>query len=549
MPQRSGGERKQVNIRSNELLPHTFWQLPYPSQRMPVLADNVVCTSQPLASSAGLQMLARGGNAVDAALATAIALVVVEPCMNGIGGDMFALVWHEGELHGLNASGRAPSAWETACFAGKESMDRIGWGSVTVPGAVSGWRAIWDKFGSLPFEDLFEPAIRYAHDGYLVSPTVHRQWQKQVEMLGGQPGFLDAFAPKGRAPLPGERFKCSGQAATLESIARTKGDSFYRGDLAAAIARHASSTGGLLTESDLAAHQADWVRPISLSYRDYEVYEIGPNGQGIGALMALGMLRNFDLQESGLDSALTLHLQIEAMRLAFADLNEHVGDAAYMKVSANDLLDTDYLKERARLISPSRVAEPRPGQPHSGGTVYLTAADRKGTMVSLIQSNCNGFGSGVVVPGKGIALHNRGRGFSTRADHPNVVAPGKRPFHTIIPGFVTQGGQPLMSFGVMGGSMQAQGHVQVLSRLADFHQNPQAASDAPRWRIQDDNLHIAVEWNCPSDVVERLQTMGHKVSISPRFDLGFGSAQIAMRVNNGYMAASDHRKDGCAVGL
>lgn len=542
-------KEKQVNIRSNAPLPDTFWQFPYPSQRMPVMADNVVSTSQPLASSAGLQMLARGGNAVDAALATAIALVVVEPCMNGIGGDMFALVWHEGELHGLNASGRAPSAWETARFAGKESMDRIGWGSVTVPGAVSGWRAIWDRFGSLPFEDLFEPAIRYAHDGYLVSPTVHRQWQRQVEVLGGQPGFLEAFAPKGRAPLPGERFKCSGQAATLESIARTKGDSFYHGVLAAEIARHASSTGGLLTESDLASHEADWVRPISLSYRDYEIHEIGPNGQGIGALMALGMLRNFDLQGFGLDSAQTLHLQIEAMRLAFADLNEHVGDEAHMKVSANHLLDTDYLKERARLINPSRVGDPRPGQPHSGGTVYLTAADRNGTMVSLIQSNCNGFGSGVVVPGKGIALHNRGRGFSTRADHPNVVAPRKRPFHTIIPGFVTQGGRPLMSFGVMGGSMQAQGHVQVLSRLADFDQNPQAASDAPRWRIQDDNLQIAVEWNCPSSVVEHLQSMGHKVSISRRFDLGFGSAQIAMRVSDGYMAASDHRKDGYAVGL
>ena len=526
-----------------------FWQLPYPSQRMPVLADNVVSTSQPLASTAGLQMLARGGNAIDAALATAIVLTVVEPCMNGIGGDMFAIVWHGGELHGLNASGRAPEAWETKRFACKESMDRIGWGSVTVPGAVSGWRAIWEKFGSLPFEDLFEPAIRYAHDGYLVSPTVHRQWQKQIGELSGQPGFLEAFAPRGRAPLPGERFNCAGQAATLESIACTKGESFYRGELAAAIARYARRTGGSITESDLASHQADWVSPISTRYRDCELHEIGPNGQGIGALMALGILRNFDLGESGLDSAQTLHLQIEAMKLAFADLDEHVGDPSHMKVSSGDLIKTEYLDERARLIDLSRAGKPKAGAPHTGGTVYLTAADRHGTMVSLIQSNFKGFGSGVVVPGTGIALHNRGWGFSTRPNHPNAVAPRKRPFHTIIPGFVTRNGQPLMSFGVMGGSMQAQGHLQVMSRLADFGQNPQAASDAPRWRIKDDNAGVAVEWNCPPRVVEQLRAMGHYVSVSPRFDLEFGSAQMAMRLSDGYMAASDHRKDGYAVGL
>ena len=243
--------------------------------------------------------------------------------------QVVALVWHRGRLHGLNASGRAPAAWESARFAGRESMDRTGWGSVTVPGAVSGWRAVWEKFGSLPFEDLFDPAIRYARDGHLVSPTVHRQWQKQVHDLSAQPGFREAFAPRGRAPLPGERFSCPGQAATLEDIARTKGESFYRGDLAAAIARHARETGGLLTEADLASHSADWVQPISMRYRDHELHEVGPNGQGIGALMALGMLRHFDLREHGRDSAQSQHLQIEAMRLAFADLQEHVGDPFY----------------------------------------------------------------------------------------------------------------------------------------------------------------------------------------------------------------------------
>ncbi|OWT70158.1 MULTISPECIES: gamma-glutamyltransferase [unclassified Achromobacter] len=525
-----------------------FWKLPYPSQRMPVLADNVVSTSQPLASSAGLQMYARGGNAIDAALATAIALTVVEPCMNGIGGDMFAIVWHKGEMHGLNASGRAPAAWDTARFAHLDSMDKIGWNSVTVPGTVSGWRAIWEKFGSLPFEDLFEPAIRYARDGYLVSPTVHRQWQKQVPELSGQPGYAESFAPNGRAPLPGERWRCAGQAETLESIARSKGESFYRGELAAAIARHARETGGLMTEADLAAHKPDWVEPISMRYRDHELYEIGPNGQGIGALMGLGMLDHFDLRETGLDTARTLHLQIEAMRLAFADMYEYVGDADHMPVTAAQLLDRDYLAERAKLIDPHRAGAPRPGTPHSGGTVYLTAADRHGTMVSFIQSNFKGFGSGVVVPNTGIALHNRGWGFSTRAGHANVVAPGKRPFHTIIPGFVMKNGQPLMSFGLMGGSMQAQGHLQMVSRLADFGQNPQAASDAPRWRITDDNLRVAVEWNTPPEVVAQLRDMGHTIEVAPRFNLEFGSAQMAMRMNEGYLAASDHRKDGYAVG-
>jgi gamma-glutamyltranspeptidase/glutathione hydrolase len=266
--------------------------------------------------------------------------------------------------------------------------------------------------------------------------------------------------------------------------------------------------------------------------------------------MALGMLQHFDLRETGLDTARTMHLQIEAMRLAFADLYEHVGDPGHMKVAAGDLLDPAYLAERARLIDPARAGTPRVGTPHSGGTVYLTAADRQGTMVSFIQSNFKGFGSGVVVPGTGIALHNRGRGFSTQAGHPNVVAPGKRPFHTIIPGFVFKNGQPLMSFGVMGGSMQAQGHVQILGRLADFGQNPQAASDAPRWRIKDDNVGIAVEWNCPPEAVEGLRAMGHKVEVSPRFDLEFGCGQMAMRLETGgYLAASDHRKDGYAVGL
>jgi gamma-glutamyltranspeptidase/glutathione hydrolase len=530
--------------------PASLLDYPYTSQRMPLLAANVVSTSQPLASGAGLLMFARGGNAVDAALATAMALTVVEPCMNGIGGDAFAIVWDGKTLQGLNASGRAPAAWSPEYFAGHKGMPLRGWDSVTVPGTVSAWRALSDKFGKLPFADLFEPALRLARDGYLVSPTVHRQWQAQVDELLPYPGFREAFAPQGRAPLPGERFICPGQARTLERIAATKGDDFYHGELAAAIATHARNTGGAITEADLAAHRADWVDPISIRYRDLELFEIGPSGQGIGALMALGMLEHIDLAASGLDTAETVHLQVEAMKLAFADMQEYVADPDFMHaVKASHLLDADYLRRRAKLIDPQRASAARPGSPHSGGTVYLTAADENGMMISFIQSNFKGFGSGVVVPDTGIALHNRGWGFSLAAGHANQVAPRKRPFHTIIPGFLMRGGAPLASFGVMGGSMQAQGHLQMTARLADHGQNPQAASDAPRWRVMDDNATIAVEWNFPAEAVEGLIARGHKVQVAQRFDTEFGCAQMAMRIEGGYVAASDHRKDGYPVGM
>lgn len=525
-----------------------FWTYPYPSQRMPLLADNVVATSQPLAASAGLRMLARGGNAVDAALATAIALTVVEPCMNGIGGDAFAIVWDGQTLHGLNASGRAPAAWTRSHFTKYDEMPRRGWDSVTVPGAVSAWRALSERFGKLPFADLFEPAVKYARDGFPVSHTVQRQWQSQIGELIEQPGFREAFAPRGQAPEPGERFSCPGQAATLERIAVSGGDDFYRGQLAAAIVAHSRATGGAMTEQDLAEHRADWVEPISMRYRDVELKEIGPNGQGIAALMALGMLAHFEPGRA--DSAELLHLQIEAMKLSFADLHEHVGDHDRMTVGVADLLDPAYLKERAKLIDPERAAPGRPGTPHRGGTVYLTAADRSGMMVSYIQSNFRGFGSGIVVPGTGIAMHNRGAGFNLRSGHPNEVAPRRRPFHTIIPAFLMRGGAPLMAFGVMGASIQPQGHVQITARIVDQGLNPQAASDAPRWRVLDDNRSVAVEWNMPAEAVVGLVARGHPVKVAPRLDLDFGSAQIAMRLDDGgYVAASDHRKDGYPVGL
>jgi gamma-glutamyltranspeptidase/glutathione hydrolase len=525
------------------------WDFPYTSQRMPVLADNMVCTAQPLASAAGLRILQKGGNAVDAAVAAAITLTVVEPCMNGIGGDSFALVWDGKQMHGLNASGRSPRRWTREHFAKYTTMPYRGWDSVTVPGAVSGWRELSQRFGKLPFEDLFESAIRYARDGWVVSPIVSRQWQGQLKDIKGMPGFAEAFAPGGQAPRPGERFTCPGQSVTLEAIARSGGEDFYRGSLARAIAQHARATGGLMDEEDLAEHRADWDQPISTTYRGIELREIGPSGQGIAALIALGILDSLDLPEAELDSTAFFHYQIEAMKLAFADVYQYVADPHAMTVTAQQLLDRVYLRRRAKLVNPAAALFPGAGRPHTGGTTYLTTADQSGMMVSLIQSNFKGFGSGVVIPGTGIAMHNRGWGFNLIPGHANEVAPRKRPFHTIIPGFLMEGGKPLMSFGVMGGSLQAQGHVQVAVRIGSCSQNPQAVIDAPRWRIMEDNVRVMVEWNFPPEAIAGLGKLGHEVLVAERFSDEFGGSQAIMRMSEGYLGASDHRKDGQAVGF
>ncbi len=535
--------------------PHpNAWTFPYSSQRMPVLADNVVSSSQPLASAAALRTFAQGGNAMDAALAAATTLTVVEPCMNGIGGDLFAIVWDGSTLHGLNASGRAPAAWTPEYFAKYTEMPRRGWDTVTVPGVVSGWRSLHDRFGTLPFEGLFDSAIGYAENGWLVSPIVHRQWAPQIidhAELADHPGFFDGFLVDGKAPAPGTRFKYPGQAETLRRIAASGGDDFYRGELAKRIARFAKETGGALTEVDLAAHTNTWETPISRQYRDLTLNEIGPSGQGIGALIALGILDALPGGQPVQDSAEHFHLQIEAMKLAFADIHRYVADPSAMhEVTAQDLLDPAYLASRAATIDPNQAQYPGPGKLHHGGTVYLSTADRNGMMVSLIQSNFKGFGSGLVVPGTGISLQNRGWGFNLIPGHPNQVGPGKRPFHTIIPGFITQDGQPLMSFGVMGGSLQAQGHVQVMARLADHRQNPQAIIDAPRWRVHDDNRTVMVEWNFPPEAVEGLRARGHEVVVSPRFSDEYGGSQAILKLaGGGYLAASDQRKDGQAAGF
>jgi gamma-glutamyltranspeptidase/glutathione hydrolase len=523
------------------------WNFPYPSQRMPVLAKNVVATSQPLAAQAGLSMLAKGGNAVDAGLAAAITLTVVEPTSNGIGSDAFAILWDGQRLVGLNASGRSPSGWTTERFAARKSMPTLGWDSVTVPGCVSAWVALSRRYGKLPFEALFEPAVRYARESYMVSPITAMSWARQAPSFKDMSEFCWTFLPKDRAPFPGERFYCPQQAETLEDIAATRGESFYRGALAERIALASRSDEGAMTQDDLAQHKCDWVDPISVEYRGYRLHEMPPNGQGIAALIALGILRHHDVAALPADSADSLHLQIEAMKLAFADTWRHVTDPAAMEVTPAQMLDDAYLASRAKAIDMKRAADPVAGIPAGGGTIYLTAADERGMMLSFIQSNYMGFGSGVVVPGTGISMQNRGAGFTLKRGHPNDVGPRKRPFQTIIPGFLTRDGQPVMSFGVMGGNMQPQGHLQMIVRLVDYNQNPQACSDAPRWIVNPD-FSVSVEDVVLAAVKEELARRGHRLVPSDRPQFGFGGAQLIHRLDDGYCAASDHRKDGCAIG-
>ncbi len=523
------------------------WDLPYASQRMPVLARNVVATSQPVAAQAGLSMLRSGGNAVDAAIAAAITLTVTEPTSNGIGADAFALVWAGGGLHGLNGSGRSPRGLTPDRFQGRSEIEPRGWDCVTVPGAVSAWAELSQRFGALPFQRLFEPAIGYARDGFLVAPQTAAGWQRAVRIYAGFEPFQRTFCPGGRAPETGELFRCPEHAETLSLIAQSKGESFYRGELAGRIARHAVETGGPLVEADLAEHRPAWVRPVAIEYRGFTLHEIPPNGQGIAALQALGMLSHHALADLGPDSAASLHLQIEAMKLAFADARRYVADPQRMDVEAGALLDPEYLAARARLIDPARAADPGHGEPRRGGTVLLAAADAEGNMVSFIQSNYTGFGSGIVVPGTGIAMQSRGACFSLEEGHPNQVGPSRRPYHTIIPGFVTRGGDPVMAFGVMGGFMQPQGHVQVMVQLADHGRNPQAALDAPRWRV-DGGRRVTLEPGFPPAVLDELRRLGHDVAVADSRSVAHGGGQAIWKLADGYLGASDQRRDGQAVG-
>ena len=564
---------------------------PYTSVRLPVFARNVVSTSHPLAAQAGLHILRSGGSAADAAVAAAAVMTVVEPVSNGLGSDAFMMLWAPdpgapggGRLHGLNASGRAPQAWTPDHFTRKAGEGAVappkrGIDSVTVPGMVSGWVALHRRFGRLPFADLMQPAIEAAERGYAVPPVVQGKWAAVVNELGGQPGFAQTFLPRGRAPVVGERFCFPAAARGLRAIAATGGEAFYRGEIAAALARFVAEHGGALTEADLAAHRADWVDPLSIDYAGHRLHEIPPNGQGMAALIALGLLRHWDVAGLRPDSVAAQHLQIEAMKLAFADVYRHVADPAAMHIPPEAMLDPAYLAERARLIDPHRAQVFEAGSPNDphrrGGTIYLAAADEQGMMVSLIQSNYMGFGSGCVEPTYGISLQNRGHGFALpaalaggRGNPANLVAPGKRPFHTIIPAFLTRprlddagrpctdgSGHPLldpvMAFGVMGANMQPQGHVQTLVRLLQHGQSLQAACDAPRWRFNT-GLSINVEAGMQAAAVEGLQALGHRVDVIQDSYQDFGAGQFIWRLGvpqtDGYMAASDPRRDGLAAG-
>lgn len=537
-------------------MPSLDFACPYPGARMPVLARNVVATSQPLAVQAGVDALRGGGNAVDAAVAAAIALTVVEPTSCGIGADAFCIVWDGADLHGLNASGRSPAAVTTADFAGRDTMPQRGWDSVTVPGAVSAWVELSRRFGQLPFARLFDAAVGYARDGFAVAPVTAAAWAAAAEVFTPAefPDFAP-FLPHGRPPRAGEVFQFPAQADTLEKIADTDGEAFYRGAIADKIIAAATAAGAKLAHADLAEHRCDWSGTIAAAYRardgDIELHEIPPNGQGLAALIMLNLVARHDIRRYAIDSPDFFHLQIEAFKLALADAHRYIADPDCMEFPAMRLLAPAYLDARAAAIDMRRAGRPAYGIPPAAGTVYLTAADERGMLVSFIQSNFMGFGSGIVIPGTGIALQNRAAGFNLQPGHPNCIAGGKRPFHTIIPAFALRAGKPLMSFGVMGGPMQPQGHAQMVIRVCDYGQNPQAASDAPRWRVLEDN-RVALEAGVDARVRAELARRGHRIlGDAPDADFAFGGAQLIVvdESSGGYIAGSDHRKDGMAAGF
>ncbi|HRO60504.1 MAG TPA: gamma-glutamyltransferase family protein [Burkholderiaceae bacterium] len=524
---------------------------PYASRRNVVHARRgMVAASQPLAAQAGLRILQSGGNAIDAAIASAAALTVLEPTGNGIGGDAFALVWSQGKLHGLNSSGTAPRAISLDALraTGMTRMPLYGALPVNVPGAPAAWAALATRFGRLPLASSLAPAIEYARDGYAVTATIALAWKAACELFRSElrgdhfAAWFDTFCPDGRAPRAGEIWRAPDHAATLESIADDRAEGFYRGALAERIAGFVKSAGGLLDAPDLAGFRPEWVDPIGIDYRGHQVWEIPPNGQGIVALMALKILEGFAFEHR--DTVRTHHLQFEAMKLAFADGMAHVADRSKMRVRVEDLLSSAYADARRRLIG-EHASVPAPGTPPAGGTVYLCTADADGNMVSFIQSNYLGFGSGLVVPGTGIALQNRGHNFSLDPEHPNCVEPGKRPYHTIIPGFLTKGGEPVGPFGVMGAFMQPQGHVQVVMNTLDFGLNPQAALDAPRWEWTAGKAFL-VEHTTPEHLVRGLAARGHEINRSSN-PLAFGRGQIIWRDGDVLVGGTEPRTDGAVA--
>lgn len=517
-------------------------------------ARGMVATSQPLAAQAGLRMLLAGGTAADAAVAAAAALNVVEPMSTGIGGDLFALVYEAatGEVHALNASGRAPLSLTPQVFAdaGLTSVPLSGWLPVTVPGAASGWESLVSRFGKLSLADVLAPAIGYAADGFPVSEIIASGWERGAPRLALHPAAAATYLPNGRAPHFGERFRQPNLAETLRAVARGGAAAFYTGEVAAAIVAASEREGGYLRREDLAQHRADWVAPIAASYRGHTVYECPPNGQGLTALLALTMLDGVDLQSLGAGSPEALHYQIEALRLAFADAATQIADPDAMRVTPEQLLAA--AGERRRLIVPGRAMELAPATILPGGhdTVYVTAVDGDGNAVSLINSLYFGFGAAVVAGETGVCLQNRGAGFVLEPGHPNALAPGKRPYHTIIPCMVTRDRRLFASFGVMGGFMQPQGHVQMLVNMLDFGMMPQQALDAPRFELLDPyarSAAVALEHGGAMEAL--LAGYGHEVIAEREGPFGFGGGQIIIVGNDGTLiGGSDPRKDGCAMG-
>jgi gamma-glutamyltranspeptidase/glutathione hydrolase len=516
----------------------------------------MVSTSQPLASQVGLEILKRGGNAVDAAIAMAAMLNVTEPMMTGVGGDMFALVYwaKTKELKGLNASGRAPRSLNLDYFAKKniKEMPQFGMGSITVPGAFDGWVTLRDKYGTIKLADLMAPAISYAENGFPVMEKTAEDWDAEVEKLKRNPAAVSNYLVEGRAPRAGEIFRQPNLARTLRTLADGGRDAFYKGPIAKAIADYMKENGGFITMEDLAATKAEWVEPISTNYHGYQVYEIPPNGQGITALIALNILEGFDLTKLRAQPAQYYHTLIEATKLAFADRNRYIADPSFAKVPVAELLSKQYASQRRALIDPKKASDnPPAGEINVGSdTTYFTVVDKDGNAVSFINSLFDAFGSGIVAGDTGIVFQNRGSAFSLDPKHPNALAPGKRPFHTIIPAMVLKDGELFMSFGVMGGAIQPQGHVQFLVNVIDLQMGLQEAMDAPRYRFTS-GRSVLMEEELGASVIEQLLSMGHVRGKPPgvlRSSMGGGQAILIDPVSKTLMGASDPRKDGMALG-
>jgi len=540
--------------------------------RSEVIAQHgMVATSQPLASQVGLQVLKDGGNAIDAAIAANAAIGLMEPTGNGIGGDLYAIVWHakSQKLYGLNASGRSPQALSLSHLKkeiaklGRDDIPPYGMLPISVPGTVDGWFELHDRFGRMPMKKVLAPAIDYANNGFPVSELIAYYWQRSVPKLSSQVGsFKTTFTLDGKAPTKGQMFKNPELASTLSKIAQGGREAFYKGDIAKSIDKFMKKNGGYLRYKDLADHSSTWVEPLSTNYRGYDVYELPPNGQGIAALQMLNILEQYNLADMGFLSEETLHVMTEAKKLVFEDRAKFYVDLDYYDVPLTGLLDKGYAIERKKLIGQRAAKRVDAGNPamYQGDTIYLTTADSEGNMVSLIQSNYRGMGSGVVVPGLGFVFQDRGQLFSLDESHANVYAPNKRPFHTIIPAFVMKDEKPFMSFGLMGGAMQPQGHVQIITNIIDFGMNLQEAGDATRWQhfgstepteAQGKTLtsggQLVLESDIPYQTIRGLMSRGHKVG----FDRGgYGGYQAIMwdDENKVYIGASESRKDGQAVG-